>query len=214
MNTVDAVREAVDLVGESEIHRLVDERSERAARGTLGPELEAAVSLELVARKVVDFYDRKSGSADAAPSDGQQLTPATKLDAARAKHARQDEEVRKAAENIKRRRAKREATAKPKEEAADVSERPQVPDEAPPAPGEEGAQAAQEGASSATPADRERDDGADIPLAFFAKVKVPHEVHVDGENRTETVDVPASTALQSTRDDIAHLEALLNCMGG
>jgi hypothetical protein len=74
----------------------------------------------------------------------------------------------------------------------------------------------EEAAPAPAPVEAEpaRDDGADIPLAFYFQVKVPHEVHIEGEAGTETIDVAAGDALQSTRDDIAHLEALLKCMGG
>jgi hypothetical protein len=143
--------------------------------------------------------------------------PPTKLAAARAKHARQDDEVRKAAENIARRRAEREAAPSTKEEAADVSERPQVPDEAPTSAGEESAQAVEEsgaGSSAAAPADGQRDDGADIPLAFFAKVRVTADVFDEETGVTAPEKVPADQALEAVRADIENLTALLKCMKG
>lgn len=104
-------------------------------------------------------------------SKAQEGEGAAKLAQAADKHARQDEAVRRAAENIARRQAEKAAPA-------------------------------------------EADPAAGIPKAFFKKVKVPHDVWVEDESRFETHDVPADQALASVREDIGHLEALLNCMRG
>jgi hypothetical protein len=73
---------------------------------------------------------------------------------------------------------------------------------------------ASEAGKTASEEDVERDDGADIPKAFFKKVKVPHEVYVEETGETETIDLPADQALKSVREDIASLEALIKCMKG
>jgi hypothetical protein len=56
------------------------------------------------------------------------------------------------------------------------------------------------------------DDGADIPVGFMKRVKVPHDVFVQDENQYETVDMPADKALAAVREDIADYRALLNCL--
>lgn len=58
------------------------------------------------------------------------------------------------------------------------------------------------------------DDGADIPPAFWKKVKVPHDVWIADEGVHEKVDLPAHQAIASVREDIGNLEALLNCLKG
>ena len=60
----------------------------------------------------------------------------------------------------------------------------------------------------------DNDDGADIPPAFYKKVKVSHEVWIQDENTYETHDVRADQALESVREDIANLRALLDCLKG
>lgn len=60
----------------------------------------------------------------------------------------------------------------------------------------------------------ERDTGADIPQAFFKKVKVQHEVWIEDEKQFVEQEVPAHKALASVREDIANLTALLKCMKG
>lgn len=121
----------------------------------------------------------------------------TALDAARQKHARQDEEVRKAAENIaKRKQAKEDQAAATAESAA--------------IPAGNNDAVIPSGNETETPADT----GADIPLAFYKKVKVPVEVWIEDEGQFETVEKPAHLALASAREDIASLQALLNCLKG
>jgi len=95
-------------------------------------------------------------------------------------------------------------------ENANVPERPQVPEETAPAPRAQGARQAEESRT----ADADRDDGADIPLAFYKRVKVQHEVFVEETGKTETVEVPADQALRSVREDKENLQALLKCMKG
>lgn len=58
------------------------------------------------------------------------------------------------------------------------------------------------------------DTGADVPLAFFKKIKVPHEVWIADEGVYETVELPAHKALASVREDIGNLERLLECLKG
>jgi muramidase (phage lysozyme) len=58
------------------------------------------------------------------------------------------------------------------------------------------------------------DTGDDIPLAFYKKVKVDHDVWIQDENKYETVQVGADQALASVREDITNLRALLQCMKG
>lgn len=80
-----------------------------------------------------------------------------------------------------------------------------------------GAQATEEVAAAPAAAEPEQepvDDGADIPLAFYKKVKVPLDVLIEDEGRYESVEMSADKALASVREDITHLEALLKCMGG
>lgn len=60
----------------------------------------------------------------------------------------------------------------------------------------------------------DHDTGADIPLSFFKKTKVPHDVWVADEGQYETVDLPAHKALSSVREDIDNLKRLLNCLKG
>lgn len=85
--------------------------------------------------------------------------------------------------------------------------------EPPPAPQPQPAPAPQpQPAVVREPEHASSDDGADIPLAFYKRVKVPHEVWIESENGSETVDVPADQALASVRDEIDALQALLNGM--
>jgi hypothetical protein len=58
------------------------------------------------------------------------------------------------------------------------------------------------------------DDGSDIPVSFFKKVKVDHDVYIEDEQRTETVKVSAKDALASVREDLDNYRKLLNCMKG
>lgn len=58
------------------------------------------------------------------------------------------------------------------------------------------------------------DDNADIPPAFYKKVKVPIEVYIEDEGAYETIEVTADKALSSVREDIDNLRALVKCMGG
>lgn len=60
----------------------------------------------------------------------------------------------------------------------------------------------------------EPDTGADIPLAFFKKTKVPHEVWIADEGQHETVELPAHKALASVREDIDNLQKLRDCLKG
>lgn len=62
--------------------------------------------------------------------------------------------------------------------------------------------------------DQQADTGADIPLSFRKKFKVPHEVWVSDEGKYETVDLPVTEALASVREDIDNLRALLGCLKG
>lgn len=65
-----------------------------------------------------------------------------------------------------------------------------------------------------TASELETDDGSDIPVGFFKKVKVPHDVWNTDDGRYETVDLPADKALASVREDITNLRALLGCLRG
>lgn len=69
---------------------------------------------------------------------------------------------------------------------------------------------------SAEPAEvtESRDDGADIPLAFYKKVKVPADVFDEETGTTEAGEVSADVALKAVREDIKNLQALLKCMKG
>lgn len=58
------------------------------------------------------------------------------------------------------------------------------------------------------------DDGSDIPLAFYAQVTVQHRVYSDDGSNSTMMDVPADVALESVREDIQSIEAMLKCMGG
>lgn len=60
----------------------------------------------------------------------------------------------------------------------------------------------------------EPDTGADIPLDFFKKTKVPHEVWIADEGQHETVELPAHKALASVREDIDNLQKLRDCLKG
>lgn len=60
----------------------------------------------------------------------------------------------------------------------------------------------------------DQDTGADIPRAFFKKVKVSTDVWIEEENTFEAVEMPADKALKSVREDIANYQALLKCMKG
>lgn len=115
-----------------------------------------------------------AGAEAAAEPEAAPAKPASKLDQARAKHAKQDDAVAQAAANIAARKAAKE---------------------------------------QANP-DPDVDDGADIPAAFFAKVKVPADVLNEETGAVERIDVPADTALAAVREDIANLQALIKCMKG
>ena len=93
-------------------------------------------------------------------------------------------------------------------EAANVPEPAQVPEEDPAA---QGAQAAAQPAAEPEPV-AQPDDG--IPKAFYKKVKVPVDVYVEETGTTETAEIPADQALESVREDIASLKALIKCMKG
>lgn len=69
-------------------------------------------------------------------------------------------------------------------------------------------------ADKAAAAEPDHDDGADIPLAFYKRQKVPLEVWLEDEGHYETVDMPADKALSSVREDIENLVGLLACMKG
>lgn len=117
----------------------------------------------------------------------------------------------KLAEQLKTANDNAAARATPaKEEAADVSERPQVPEEAPPASGAESAPEA-----AAAPAASGQDGGvSDIPLAFYAKVRVKVDVFNEETGVTTQEEIPADQALAAVNDDIDNLTALLKCMKG
>lgn len=94
------------------------------------------------------------------------------------------------------------------EETADVPERPQVPEETPSAPGAQAAQQVDK------PAADGRDDGADIPLAFYKKTRVTADVFDEESGATVAEQVPSDQALAAVREDIKNLTALLKCMKG
>jgi hypothetical protein len=87
----------------------------------------------------------------------------------------------------------------------------QIADGASAAPSEpeQGAAPAQPTAEPAS-----RDTGEGIPKAFYKKVKVSHDVHVEETGAVEPTEIPADKALASVREDIANLQALLKCMKG
>jgi hypothetical protein len=58
------------------------------------------------------------------------------------------------------------------------------------------------------------DTGDDIPVSYFKKVKVDHDVYIEDEQRSETTKVPAKEALASVREDIDNYRTLLNCLRG
>jgi hypothetical protein len=83
------------------------------------------------------------------------------------------------------------------------------------APAAEEAPAAPAEATSPAPAPEvDHDDGKDIPIAFYKKVKVPHDVWIEDERRYESVEISADKALASVREDIDNLKSLLGCMKG
>jgi hypothetical protein len=59
-----------------------------------------------------------------------------------------------------------------------------------------------------------QDTGADIPRAFFKKVKVSTDVWIEEEKAFESVEMTADRALKEVREDIANYKALLKCMKG
>ncbi|HXE49561.1 MAG TPA: hypothetical protein VN663_14375 [Ramlibacter sp.] len=81
-------------------------------------------------------------------------------------------------------------------------------------PSAETAEGAPQKTAQNIPENIPEDDGSDIPVAFMRRVKVPHEVWVQDENRYETVQLGADKALASVREDITNLEALLKCIRG
>ena len=68
--------------------------------------------------------------------------------------------------------------------------------------------------SPVLPSDTEIDDGKGIPLAFFKKVKVQHEVWIEDEKAFGSDEVSAAVALKSVREDKKNLQALLKCLKG
>lgn len=90
-----------------------------------------------------------------------------------------------------------------------------TPDPEPaPAPEPEPVAQAEPEPAPAAPAEEVPDTGDDIPRAFFAKVKVPHDVLIEETGETRTIEVPADQALASVREDIKNLQALIRCMKG
>lgn len=57
-------------------------------------------------------------------------------------------------------------------------------------------------------------DISDIPPSFTESLQVPHRVWVEDEGVYEDVEIPAAEALDSVREDITNLKALLRCMRG
>lgn len=58
------------------------------------------------------------------------------------------------------------------------------------------------------------DDGSDIPVSAMRRIKVPLEVWVEDEGQYENVEMSAGKALESVREDITNLRALLKCLRG
>jgi hypothetical protein len=58
------------------------------------------------------------------------------------------------------------------------------------------------------------DTGADIPTAFYRKIKVKHDVWLEEEQRFQSHDVRADKALKSAREDQVNLQKLLDCLRG
>lgn len=67
--------------------------------------------------------------------------------------------------------------------------------------------------AKSTPPVEDINDGSDIPLAFYGEIMVKHRVYSDDGKTSELMDVPSDVALESVRDDINSIEAMLKCMG-
>lgn len=86
-----------------------------------------------------------------------------------------------------------------------------APDAAAPAP-PSGASLVDAATQAATPP--LDNDISDIPVSFAQEHQVPHRVWVEDERVYEEVEIPATEALDSVREDINNLKALLRCMRG
>jgi hypothetical protein len=216
-----------------------------------------AIVLDAPIRDLIDTVrEFPSAGLDTASAPGAPAAPApSKLEQARAKHQKQDEAVRLAAQKIEARKAQKEkatpapAAAEPeqagapdpepvqqatpadptleptkreaeraklegkrKKKAAPAPEAVEPKQESQPEPAVE--QAAPVDPTLDTPAAPDVDTGADIPRAFFKKVKVDHDLWIEDEGVMETVKERADVALKSVREDIANLKALIKCMKG
>ena len=79
--------------------------------------------------------------------------------------------------------------------------------------GQDGLFDAKPAAAPAAQPSEDIDDDIDIPLAFLSTVTVKHRVYSDDGKTSEMLDVPADQALESVREDIDSLEAMIKCMG-
>jgi hypothetical protein len=53
-----------------------------------------------------------------------------------------------------------------------------------------------------------------MPLMFFKKTRVSHDVWDAAKGQYETSELPADKVLASVREDIGNLESLLKCLKG
>lgn len=157
---------------------------------------------KLQPKKLIDLVDRAKVAGDIKPPADALPTslPVPEVPAPVAAPTKREAE-----------RAKLESKRKKKPApVADESRSAEVSADATPAPTEAPVPAEE----SAAPSDPERDTGADIPRAFFKKVKVDHDIWIEDEGVMETVKERADVALKSVREDIANLKALVKCMKG
>lgn len=63
-------------------------------------------------------------------------------------------------------------------------------------------------------ADQAKDTGQDIPPRYFKNTKVDHEVWIEDENKSDTVEISAKKSLASINEDLDNYKKLLNCMKG
>jgi outer membrane biosynthesis protein TonB len=106
-------------------------------------------------------------------------------------------------------------------EAQGGARRPQPEPAAAPAPEPEPQPAPQpepepaaEPAEPAPAVEEAPDTGEDIPLAFYARVRIGTDVFNEETGITTQEQIPADQVLAAVNDDIANLTALLKCMKG